>query len=239
MKILIMAAFAAEAASLHQHLAKQGAWQTAAIPGLASARTMSCLDHEICLACTGVGTEEAAISTTAALRAWQPECVLMCGTAGGVGPGWRVGDVVAGSRILNMDLLTLPAILQGTPFEHCLHNDNTQRQLETEWPCDPVLLRLACQLPEVHAGTIFCSNSFPVPATHFPRMQAEGSGVIEMESAGVARALHRFGQTPMLTLRAISNLINERGEDQGTAEGSIERCARHLSTTVQGLLAAL
>ena len=66
-----------------------------------------------------------------------------------------------------------------------------------------------------------------------------GRGVIEMESSGVMRAARRLGSTPVLVLRAVSNIIDGQGQDTGTPEHGIELCAERLSAAVLKLLSTI
>lgn len=237
MNILLLSSFPAESAHLSQQLS--AGWSPDPMPGVASCRSLQYHLHRLYLAETGVGTEDAALTTLAVLQQREIDLVLFLGTSGAVGDGWEIGDVVAGSKVVQMDLYGIDKILKGTPFESCLFNSNTHAQLETEWDADPYWLAKLKALPRVKPGLIFSSNLFPVPADKFPAMLELGRGVIEMESSGVMRAARRLGSTPVLVLRAVSNIIDGQGQDTGTPEHGIELCAERLSAAVLELLSTI
>ncbi|WP_249604785.1 5'-methylthioadenosine/S-adenosylhomocysteine nucleosidase [Chromobacterium sp. IRSSSOUMB001] len=237
MNILLLSAFPAESAHLSQQLS--ATWMPDPVLGALSCRSLQYNLHQLYLAETGVGTEDAALTTLALLQQRDIDLVLFLGTSGAVGDGWGIGDVVAGNKVVQMDLYGIDKILKGTPFESCLFNSNTHGQLETEWDADPYWLAKLKALPRVKPGLIFSSNQFPVPADKFPAMLELGRGVIEMESSGVMRAARRVGSTPVLVLRAVSNIIDGQGQDTGTPEHGIELCAERLSATVLKLLSTI
>ncbi|OQS31448.1 5'-methylthioadenosine/S-adenosylhomocysteine nucleosidase family protein [Chromobacterium haemolyticum] len=237
MNILLLAAFPAESARLSQQLS--AAWKPEPMLGALSCRSLQYNLHQLYLAETGVGTEDAALTTQAVLLQRDIDLVLLMGSSGAVGDGWEVGDVVAGKQVVQMDLYGIDTILKGTPFESCLFNSNTHAQLETAWDVDSYWLEKLKALPRVKPGLIFSSNQFPVPADKFPTMLELGRGVIEMEASGVMRAARRLGSTPVLVLRAVSNIIDGQGRDTGTPEQGIELCAERLSTAVLKLLSTI
>ncbi|OQS33956.1 5'-methylthioadenosine/S-adenosylhomocysteine nucleosidase family protein [Chromobacterium haemolyticum] len=237
MNILLLSAFPAESALLSQQLS--AAWEPEPMLGALSCRSLQYKLHQLYLAETGVGTEDAALTTQAVLLQRDIDLVLLLGTSGAVGDHWEIGDVVAGSKVVQMDLYGIDKILKGTLFESCLFNSNTHAPLETEWDVDRYWLEKLTALPGVKPGLIFSSNQFPVPSSLFPLMLELGGGVIEMEASGVMRAASRLGSTPVLVLRAVSNIIDSRWHDTGTPEHGIELRAERLSAAVLKLLSAI
>ncbi|HLD16925.1 MAG TPA: 5'-methylthioadenosine/S-adenosylhomocysteine nucleosidase [Coxiellaceae bacterium] len=188
-------------------------------------------ETEVFLAHTGIGTEEAAITVTALILQIRPDIILMCGTAGGIASSLEIGDLIIGEKIIHMDLHKIHALLTGTPFESCLQNPNTGELLEIHWESHPHLLALsmANALPRMQKGMIVSSNIFPAPQHLFAEMVALGCHAIDMEAAGVNRAARRFGKIPVLTIRAISNLLDETGADRGTPENGMDVCSTRLA----------
>lgn len=241
MKLLIMTAFHREAAVFLQRLTELAPLTAVEVPGMASCLHARLATGEIYYAATGLGTEEAAIATTALLPKLTPDAVIMAGTAGGAHPDYRQGDLVLGGEVLQLDLLSIHALLENTPFADCLENPNSHGKLEIRWPSEAKLLQAALRtgMPRLHSGKIFSSNSFPAPAQSFASIAQLGGGAIEMESAGVFRAANRFGPTPALAVRAISNLLDERGRDLGTGEHGVEDCAGRLADFLMALIGQL
>ncbi len=195
-------------------------------------------EDEIFFAHTGLGTEDAAITTTLLISAIKPDVILMCGTAGGAEPSFEVGDLILGAEIIHGDLINIHPILASTPFAECLINPNTGKSLEVAWKSDERLmdLSLATGLPKIKRGNVFSSNFFPSPEASFDEIKKRGGGVLEMESAGVFRAAERCGKVPCLAARAVSNLLDEKGKDRGTPAGGMEICAKRLADFLMTVL---
>jgi nucleoside phosphorylase len=241
MKILLLTAFRREAAVLIEQLTALAPLAPYPLPGVASCLRAPFATGEVYCACTGLGTEEAAITASALLLQLAPDIIIMGGTAGAVHPDYQFGDIVLGKSVIQLDLFAIHDLIAHTPFADCLINPNTQSPFETTWQADARLLALARQteLPRLHDGQIFSSNSFPAPAALFETMVHLGGGAIEMESAGVFRAAGRLGAPPTLTVRVISNLLDEQGRDRGTPDGGVEYCASRLADLLLHLVPRL
>ena len=57
-----------------------------------------------------------------------------------------------------------------------------------------------------------------------------------MESSGICRAVERFNNIPALSIRAISNLLDEKGHDRGTPANGMTICSQRLAEFVLPLL---
>ena len=62
--------------------------------------------HDVLLALSGIG--KVAAAATAAILAERADAVVMVGTAGGIGPGVRTGDVVVADALLQHDVDARP-----------------------------------------------------------------------------------------------------------------------------------
>src|SRR3990167_1759987 len=129
---------------------------------------------EIFISSCGIGTTNAACTTTALCETLSPDLILVCGTAGGLCAGQKTGDLILADSIIDLDLYHLPDIIKGTPFENTLN----------------------------------CI-------------------AIEMESSAIFNAAQYYN-IPVITLRAISNVIDADGNDRGTADHAIEKCSKQL-----------
>src|SRR5689334_22721202 len=77
-------------------------------------------EHDIYISYTGIGTTNSAARTAAFCERLSPDCIFMCGTAGGLLPGQKTGDIVVSNKVLDIDLHGLRKALTGGQFEPCL-----------------------------------------------------------------------------------------------------------------------
>ncbi len=241
MKILVLTAFPKEAGDFLEALRVKAPLIPHRVKGVETCLKQSLPEDDIFFAHTGLGTEDAAISVTALLLQIRPDVVLMCGTAGGTNPTFKVGDVVVGTQVVHIDLHSIHAVLADTPFADCLVNPNTASPLEVSWPADSRLLELCgnVTLPGVRFDKIFTSNTFPSPPHVFDVITSLGGGAIEMESSGVCRAVQRLGGVPAISIRVISNLLDEKGGDRGAPTGGMEVCTKQLSDFLMAALSKI
>ncbi len=193
--------------------------------------------HEVYLCLCGVGTTSAAANTTALCERLAPDCIFICGSAGGLIPGQQTGDLVLGQAILDLDLHALPEIFPGTPYEPCLTDPHLAQPLDIEFSADPLLLELCktTPLPNVGIGTIATSNIFPAPPTALETIKARRCHAIDMESSGVCRAA-KYYDIPVLAIRAISNSLDAKGHDLGTPPTALAICSDRIRDFLQDLL---
>lgn len=241
LKILVLTAFPREASDFLEALRAKGSLIPHPVQGVGTCLRQALVEDDIFFAHTGLGTEDTAISVTALLLQIEPDVVLMCGTAGGTNPEFKVGDLVIGTEVIHIDLHSIHEVLRDTPFAECLVNPNTSVALEVSWPADSSLLELCrnVSLPGIHLSKIFTSNTFPSPHHVFELITSLGGGAIEMESSGVCRAVQRLGGIPAISVRAISNLLDEKGADRGTPAGGMEMCSKKLSDFLMAALSQI
>ncbi len=236
MRILVLTAFEAEARSFvasmeHTHEVTLG--------------KRKCLqgrfgEHDIYVSFSGIGTTSAAATTTALCECLNPDCILLCGSAGGLTAGQKTGDLVIGESIVDIDLFTLPAALTGTPYEPCLTDPHLDRAIDLEFAAHPVFLEICSNtsLGSVSKGKIVTSNTFPAPPTAFEKILAMGCNAIEMESTGVFNAAKHY-DVPVIVIRAISNSLDETGKDLGTPDTALATCADRIRDFLQELLSKI
>lgn len=237
MNVLFLTAFHKESEGFLQALQIQNPLKPHPVLGVETCLKQSADDDNIFFAHTGLGTEDAAISVTALIPQIQPDFIFMCGTAGGTKSIFNIGDIVVGNEVIHLDLYPIHTILSDTAFADCLINPNTKNKLEISWHADPKLLAL-CQnisLPDIYFNKIFVTNTFPSPPHLFDIIKKLGGGAIEMESSGVYRAAKRMGNIPTISIRVISNLLDENGKDRGTSDDAMEICAKKLSDFLMAL----
>lgn len=194
-------------------------------------------EHSIIIGLTGIGTTAAAITTTVLCEAYRPDLILVLGVAGGLKPNLHIGDLVLASKIIDIDLHQLPNALKDTPYESTLIDPHLNTLMTYEYSPPAALVESVSTLPiaRLQTGTIVTSNTFPAPASLFEDIKTLNGCAIEMESSAVFRTAEYY-DIPVITIRAISNLLDENGDDLGTAPDSLERCAKQLRLCLTEIL---
>jgi uncharacterized protein len=192
---------------------------------------------EIAFSLSGLGTTAAACTTTALCEAYEPDFIILCGVAGGLEKDQKVGDLVLAKEILDADLHASQKLLRGTPYEPCLIDPHTLDPTTSEYKVHPLILDIGTSVPVdgLKIGTVVTSNVFPAPKELFAEIIKLGCSAIEMESVGVFKAAEYYG-IPVMTIRAISNLLNVSGDDLGTELDVIAICSERIAIFLNGLL---
>lgn len=196
--------------------------------------------HTVFVSSMGIGTTNAANTSTIFCETLRPDYILVCGSAGGLRAGQMTGDLVISERIIDVDLFNLRDMLMGTPYETCLTDPHTQLPLPREFTPDAEFLAFcaASKLPNVTTGVIATSNAFPAPLEALALIRQLNCAGIEMESSAVFSAASYYA-VPVMTIRAISNSLDELGRDLGTTDDAIGICSQRLSAYLHELLEKL
>ncbi|MDO4878766.1 MAG: 5'-methylthioadenosine/adenosylhomocysteine nucleosidase [Neisseria sp.] len=165
--------------------------------------------RRIVLALSGIGKVNAAAATAAAILNFSPDCVINTGSAGGLGRGLKVGDVVIGTETAHHDV-------DVTAFGYAV---GQVPQLPPAFASDGALLaaaeRAAAAFPDaaVRRGLIVSGDQFvhggeasDAIRRHFPEVQA-----VEMEAAAIAQTCFQFG-LPFVVIRAISDAADDKAD---------------------------
>lgn len=171
-------------------------------------RTVTLAGRRVLLVRTGIGLVNAAAALAVVLRAHDGvPLVISAGTAGGLGSGVRVGDVVVGSDYLNTDA---DARAFGYAF------GQTPR-MPAAYPVSADLLAafddLPPGLPMLHRGLLVSSDGF-VGAERAAWMLGEVPSALaaDMESAALAQVAHTRG-VPFVSVRGVSDLCGPASQD--------------------------
>lgn len=236
MKILILTAFDGEAKGLVSSLITKRRVTIAERNCIYS--TLN--GHDVYVSYSGIGTSSAASTTTALCEGIGPDCIIMCGSAGGLLPGQNTGDLVIGEKVIDIDLYQLEKLLTGTPYESCLTDPHSKKPVTAVFETPPSLLEAAIGtfLPNVSTGTIVTSNIFPAPKALFDTICELKCSAIEMESTGVLKAAHHYN-IPVLAVRAISNSLDQEGNDLGTPATAISQCAERVKDYLHDLFSRI
>lgn len=240
MKILILAAFKEELASFilaYPELKKlQVGTRTFLHTKLAD---LNSKQHDIFVSFTGIGTINSASRTATFCECLAPDCIIMCGTAGGLIPGQKIGDIIVSNKVLDIDLYGLRQALTNTQYEPCLTDPHSNKPHAVEFLSAPEILKLCSKITipgiNIMPGILATSNTFPAPKEAFALIKKLGCAGIEMESAGAIVAANDY-DIPVITIRGISNLLTADGKDLGTSEGAIHTCSERLAQYLAILL---
>lgn len=193
--------------------------------------------HEIVISLCGIGTTAASSTTTAFCETFAPDLIIMCGVAGGLDQSLEIGDLVLANKIIDADLYALSDILRDTPYKSCLTDPHTLQPISNEYEIETLVLKCASSvsLEGIKIGAIVTSNIFPAPKSLFENIQNMGCMAIEMESVGIFKAAQYY-DTPVMTIRAISNLLDKFGADLGTKSNALSICSEKLALFLKAFL---
>ncbi|XXQ67236.1 5'-methylthioadenosine/adenosylhomocysteine nucleosidase [Neisseriaceae bacterium B1] len=186
---------------------------------------------DIALSLSGIGKVNAAIATTLVLEHFSPDYVINTGSAGGIGPSLRVGDVVIGVEVAHHDV-------DVTPFGY-VHGQVPQ--MPARFTADSDLVEAAAYSAKafnnarVVQGLIVSGDCFIHSEVyrrhivrHFPDVQA-----VEMEAAAIAQTCHQF-EKPFVIIRAISDSAQE--EAKVSFDEFLQTAAQHSAQMVLNLI---
>ncbi|AKG33717.1 5'-methylthioadenosine/adenosylhomocysteine nucleosidase [Paenibacillus durus] len=171
--------------------------------------------REIVLLQSGVGKVNAALTTALLIERYQPELIINTGSAGGIGSGLRIGDVVVGTELAYCDV-------DATAFQRYVYGQVPR--MPARYPVQEEFLALARKLAagkpdgRVFTGLITTADSFigSKEAADFIRKRFPESLATDMEGAAIAQTAYRFG-VPFLAVRAISDLAGTAAEELFTS----------------------
>lgn len=189
---------------------------------------------DIALCQSGIGKVNAAIATTLLKEHFAPDVVINTGSAGGIGGGLKVGDVVVGTHIMHHDV-----DVTAFGYQH-----GQVPQLPAAFACDETLVaaaeKAACtfQAARVMHGLIVSGDSFINSKTAIGQIHARLPQplAVEMEAAAIAQTCYQL-ETPFVVIRAIS----DSAEDSASVsfEEFLEVAAKHSAQMVQQMIQAL
>ncbi len=233
MRILILSAFERELESILEQIPNlQEAMIAKRRCKIAKLHT-----HELAFSFTGLGTTAAASNTTAFCEIYDPDLIVLSGVAGGLEPNQQIGDLVVANKIIDADLYQLETMLRGSPFEQCLTDPHTSLATSREYSVRPHFLEIISlfKIDRLKQGGIVTSNLFPAPKEFFNEIKKMGCSAIEMESIGVFNAAQYY-DIPVIVVRAISNLLDNSGDDMGTPSDALSICSARIAIFLKNLL---
>ena len=161
------------------------------------------------LVLSGIGKVNAAVSTSWVIHQFAPDCVINTGSAGGLGKGLKVGDVVIGETVAHHDV-------DVTAFGYVW---GQVPQLPAVFESDSNLIRQAEKAAQVFEGAavtqglivsgdrfVHSSEGVAEIRSHFPDVKA-----VEMEAAAIAQTCHQL-EVPFVIIRAVSDSADEKAD---------------------------
>ena len=183
---------------------------------------------------SGIGKVNAALATAHLIMSQRPRAVINTGSAGGLGKGVHIGDVIIGSRVTHHDV-------DVRAFGYAL---GQVPQMPVEYSADPELAQAAARAASVfadaaiHQGLIVSGDQFIDHADKVARIRADFPGVlaVEMEAAAIAQTCHQL-HTPCVIIRAISDHADEKADL--SFDAFIEQAGRQSARMVLALVEQL
>ena len=183
------------------------------------------MNHDVVLVQSGIGKVNASIAATLLIEVFKVDAVINTGSAGGIGSGLSVGDLVlskelsyndADSRAFGYQFGQIPQM----PERYAADEDLISlfiKAAESKWTIKKGL---------IVTGDSFISNKDKINAikNYFP-----DALVTEMEGAAIAQTCYQFG-IPFLVIRAVSDVADE--EASLTFDEFIELAGKKSAETV-------
>lgn len=197
MKIGIIGAMDQEVKLLKEQLTDTMSWERAGALFVSG----SLGRHEVIVVRSGIGKVLSAVTTTLLIHQYGVNMVINTGSAGGIGTGLKVGDLVIADKLAYFDVDVTgfgyqPGQLPGMPLYY-----ETSQYLRLEMKKAAEKTGLA-----VHDGLIVTGDSFVNDPVKIKGIKAEFPEALacEMEGAAIGQAAAQFN-IPFLVVRAISD----------------------------------
>lgn len=164
----------------------------------------------VVLAESGIGKVNAAMSTALVIEKFAPRAVVNTGSAGGLGKGIHVGDVVVGEEIAHHDVELLA-------FGY---EKGQVPGMPPRFASDKTLLAKTMQAAQaftgaqVVSGLIVSGDQFIDSASKIAQIRSDFPDVLacEMEAASIAQVSFASG-VPFVIVRAISDHADEQADE--------------------------
>ena len=188
----------------------------------------------VVLVLSGIGKVNAAVATALVIQQFKPACVINTGSAGGLGAGLKVGDVVLGAEAAHHDV-------DVTAFGYV---PGQVPQQPPRFASDAVLLQTARQAAAAFAGAaiveglVVSGDAFIHERSKIDAIRRDFADVqaVEMEAAAIAQTCHVLA-TPFVIVRAISDAADEAASQ--SFDEFLQTAARHSAQMVENLVAAI
>jgi adenosylhomocysteine nucleosidase len=141
-----------------------------------------------------VGKVSAGIITTVLIKDYNPKIIINCGTAGGVGSGIKVGDLIIADYVTNHDM----------QFPTSVNNLWAQRKIQIKNNYKLKFLKSQFKL-----GTVTSSESFTTSAEEWKLIHINKAIAKDMEAAGFVQALEIMNyKNPYFVIKSITDITD-------------------------------
>ncbi|MEG0267451.1 MAG: 5'-methylthioadenosine/adenosylhomocysteine nucleosidase [Carnobacterium sp.] len=161
--------------------------------------------HQVVLVQSGIGKVNAAIAATLLISQYEVDTLVNTGSAGGIGKGLVVGDIVVSTQVAYHDV-------DATIFDYEI---GQVPQMPARYTTDAVLIKktmAAAANVGLHPveGLIVTSDSFIAGKAQIEKIMASFPDALatEMEGTAIAQVCYQFGK-PFVIVRAMSDIANE------------------------------
>lgn len=160
---------------------------------------------EVVLVQSGIGKVNAAIAATLLISHYEVDMLINTGSAGGIGEGLAVGDIVVSTQVAYHDV-------DATIFNYEI---GQVPQMPARYIANEELINktiAAAKMVGLHPikGLIVTSDSFIAGKTQTEKIKKSFSDALaaEMEGAAIAQVCYQFDK-PFVIVRAMSDVANE------------------------------
>lgn len=161
---------------------------------------------EVVLVQSGIGKVNATIATALLIEKYKADVVINTGSAGGIGKGLQIGDLVvsteltyndADARVFGYDFGQIPQMPSRYKADNELISKVSRAAEKVEWP--------------IHKGLIVTGDSFIADSDKINYIieKFPETLVTEMEGAAVAQTCYQFN-VPVVVIRALSDTSDEK-----------------------------
>ncbi|NVY95692.1 5'-methylthioadenosine/adenosylhomocysteine nucleosidase [Lactobacillus sp. DCY120] len=201
MKIGVIVAMAEEMGLLEESLLETQTTEIAGIKFISGHYH----NHELVMAQSGIGKVQAALVTTLLCDQFTPDLIINTGSAGGIGSGLRIGDLVVARKVAYHDVdVTASGYKPGQLPQQPRYFDSDLQVVKQIMHASQAIKQPA------HTGLIVSGDQFIADRqeiaailVNFPEALAA-----EMEGAAVGQVASQF-QIPFVVIRAMSDVGDE------------------------------
>ncbi len=162
-------------------------------------------NHQVYLAQSGIGKVQAGMTTAIINERYQPDFIVNTGSAGGIGEGLHIGDIVISEKLAYHDV-------DATGFGYKI---GQLPQQELYFNADPNYVKLIAAAAKrtglaSHEGLIVTGDQFIDAAEKIATIKRSFPDALaaEMEGAAVAQVCTQF-HTPFVVIRSMSDVGDE------------------------------
>ncbi|MGM0238806.1 5'-methylthioadenosine/adenosylhomocysteine nucleosidase [Enterococcus sp. AZ103] len=205
MKIGIIGAMEEEIKTLRDNLDHPLSWEQNGALFISGAMG----NHEVIVVRSGIGKVLASITTSVLIQQYKVNMVINTGTAGGIGGGVKIGDLVVADKVayFDVDATTFGYKIGQVPGMPLYFNSSTY--LKTEMLAAAEKMKQPAHVGLIVSGDTFVSSVAKINEIkhNFPDAVAN-----EMEGAAVGHTASQYG-IPFLIVRAISDTADEEATE--------------------------